>query len=228
VYRQWPSGLAPNFELCAVQLPGRTARLSEPAIASIPILVEGIVDAVTPHLDIPFVFFGHSMGAVLAAEVARALDARGLQLPRHLIVSARRPPHMPDPQSPLRNLADADFVDEVIHRFGGIAPEILAEKDVLAMLLPALRADVTALETYQPSRRTPLPCPISVFGGSDDALAPRGHLDAWREDTTSHFEICVFSGGHFYLESERTKVLAKISEILNLSLSVARNCEPAT
>ena len=200
--------------MCAVQLPGRTVRLSEPPIASIPGLVDGIVAGIMPYLDLPFVFFGHSMGAILAAEVTRKLASRGLRLPSHLIVSGRRPPHMADPQSPLRNLSDTEFVEEIMRRYGGIPPEILREKDILAMLLPALRADITALETHRPPRRPPLPCPILAFGGSDDALVPRTHLEAWREETTSDFDICIFSGGHFYLEPGKTAVLAKISEFL--------------
>lgn len=214
VYRKWATGLPAEFELCAVQLPGRTSRFSEKPIDSIPVLVNGIVEAITPFLDTPFAFFGHSMGAILAAEVARELAAKGAEPPGHLIVSARRPPHMADPQTPMRHLSDTEFVSEVTRRYGGIPPEILAEKEVLTMLLPALRADITALETYRPPRRKPLPCPISVFGGVDDLLAPRAHLDAWREETSSDFEVTVFPGGHFYLESERSAVLAKVSEIL--------------
>jgi len=214
VFRRWTAGLPAKFDVCAVQLPGRTARMSEPSIASIPLLVQGIADAIASHFEIPFVFFGHSMGATLAAEVTRELARRGNPLPRYLIVSARRPPHMPDPQSPLRNLSDSEFVDEVIRRYGGIPPEILREKDLLALLLPALRADIAALETHLPPRRTPLPCPIVAFGGSDDAITPRAHLEAWRDETASDFDVCVFPGGHFYLESGHAAVLAKVCEFL--------------
>lgn len=228
VFRQWSAGLPSEFDVCAVQLPGRTARMAEPPIASIPVLVDGIVTAITSYLDIPFIFFGHSMGATLAAEVTRELARRGAPLPRYLIVSARRPPHMADPQSPLRNLSDTEFVEEVIRRYGGIPTEILHEKDILALLLPALRADIAALETHRPPRRAPLPCPIVAFGGSDDALTSRTHLEAWREETTSNFEICIFPGGHFYLDSGRTAVLAKVSEFLVGTVDVASNREPAT
>ena len=227
VFRPWSAGLPVEFDVCAVQLPGRTARMAEPPIASVPVLVDGIVTAVTSHLDIPFVFFGHSMGAILAAEVTRELARRGARLPRYLIVSARRPPHMADPQSPLRDLSDTEFVEEIMRRYGGIPPEILREKDILALLLPALRADIAALETHRPPRRAPLPCPIVAFGGSDDALTPRAHLEAWREETTSDFEICVFPGGHFYLESRRTAVLAKVSEFLVRAMDEACSRERA-
>jgi len=227
VFRQWSAGLPPDCDVCAVQLPGRTARLSEPPIASIPMLVDGIVAGIMPYLDLPFVFFGHSMGAILAAEVTRELAARGAQLPRYLIVSARRPPHMADPQPPLRDLSDAEFVEEIMRRYGGIPAEILREKEILAILLPALRADATALETYRPPRRAPLPCPILAFGGSDDAMTPRTHLEAWHEETTSAFDICVFPGGHFYLESQRSAVLAKVSESLILATNEACSREAA-
>lgn len=160
VFHQWSAGLPPECDVCAVQLPGRTVRLSEQPVASIPMLVDGIVAGIIPYLDLPFVFFGHSMGAILAAEVTRELAARGAQLPRYLIVSARRPPHMADPLPPLRNLSDTDFVEEIMRRYGGIPSEILREKEILTMLLPALRADITALETHRPPRRAPLPCPI--------------------------------------------------------------------
>jgi medium-chain acyl-[acyl-carrier-protein] hydrolase len=225
VFRQWSAGLPSEFDVCAVQLPGRTARMAEPPIASVPVLVDGIVTAITSHLDVPFVFFGHSMGAILAAEVTRELARRGAPLPRYLIVSARRPPHMADPQSPLRNLSDAEFVEEIMRRYGGIPPEVLREKELLALLLPALRADIAALETHWPPRRAPLPCPIVAFGGSDDALTPKAHLEAWREETVSNFEICVFPGGHFYLEPRRTAVLAKVSEILVRAMDEVRSRE---
>jgi len=214
VFRPWSAGLSARVDVCAMQLPGRTTRMSEPPIANIPTLVDGIVDAISPHLEIPFVFFGHSMGAILAAEVTRELARKGARLPHYLIVSARRPPHMPDLQSPLRNLSDTEFVEEVVRRYSAIPPEILGEEDFLALLLPALRADIAALETHRPSRQAALACPIIAFGGSNDVQTPRAHLEAWRDETSSHFEVCDFPGGHFYLESARTEVLAKVSEFL--------------
>ena len=228
VFHQWSAGLPIEIDVCAVQLPGRTVRLSEQPVASIPVLVDGISTAIAPYSDIPFVFFGHSMGATLAAEVTRELARRGAPLPHCLIVSARRPPHMADPLSPLRNLSDKEFVEEIMRRYGGIPPEILREKDVLALLLPALRADVAALETFRPVRPTPLSCPIVAFGGSSDGLTPMAHLEAWRAETTSNFEICVFPGGHFYLDSERAAVLAKVAEFSVRAVDAAMSREPAT
>jgi surfactin synthase thioesterase subunit len=84
----------------------------------------------------------------------------------------------------------------------------------MSLLLPALRADIAALELHRPSARPPLPFPITVFGGSDDARTPREHLDAWRSETTGSFRVRVFPGGHFYFAAERAAVLADIAATL--------------
>jgi surfactin synthase thioesterase subunit len=209
--------------VCAVQLPGRESRLREPPVASIPGLVSALAPALSPLLDLPFAFFGHSMGAVLAAEVARALRAGGGPVPAHLIVSSRRPPHVPGPETPLHVLPDPEFVAELERRYGGIPAEVKQHADLLALLLPAIRADVRALETHRPPPRPPLPCPISAFGGSDDRLAPREQLDAWRSETSAAFRVRVFPGGHFYLDPRRGEVLADLAATLAPLLAGARS-----
>lgn len=154
------------------------------------------------------------MGAVLAAEVARALEAEGGPLPRHLFVSGRRPPHVPGPESPLHVLPDGAFVRELERRYGGMPAEITRHADLLELLLPAIRADVRALETHRPPPRPPLSCPISAFGGGDDRLTPREHLEAWRGETGGAFRVRVFAGGHFYLDAQRAEVLADVAALL--------------
>jgi surfactin synthase thioesterase subunit len=227
IFRLWPADLPAELEVCGVQLPGRTTRMAEPAVTSLASLVDAISRAITPCLDIPFAFFGHSMGAVLAVEVTRTLAAGGLPLPRHLFVSGRRPPHVPDPESPLRGLSDPEFVAEINRRYGGIPPAILENQEILAILLPSLRADIAALETHRPPPRERLACPITALGGADDPLTPRAHLDAWREETAGAFEVSIFPGGHFYLEPQRTAVLAKVSATLAPMMSAIEYGQPA-
>ncbi|HET6378025.1 MAG TPA: alpha/beta fold hydrolase [Methylocella sp.] len=216
VFRAWPDGLPSTVELCAVQLPGRGARFLEPAIPSIPRLTGALLPALMPLLDRPFAFFGHSMGAVLAFEAARALVLRGGPVPALVIVSARRAPHIPDPGPPLHNLPDAEFAAEINRRYGGIPAEILDDKEALEFFLPVLRADISALDAYRPAEGIALCCPLAVFGGEDDARIPLPHLEAWRGVTSGPFEICLFPGGHFYFDREphRRAVLAKISKML--------------
>lgn len=214
IFRPWPAGLPAGLNLWAAQLPGRGNRLHEAPIASIPILVEALVAALRPHLGQPFALFGHSMGAVLAFEVARHLAENEGALPFHLFVSARRPPRMAGLDSPLHSLPDHEFVQEIDRRYGGIPAEIRQSPEVLALLLPALRADIAALETFLPAPRAPLSCPISAFGGMQDRRAPRDHLEAWRAETKGPFRIRCFAGGHFYLDARRDEVLADLSATL--------------
>jgi surfactin synthase thioesterase subunit len=214
VYRSWIAALPVEIDLCPIQLPGREGRFGERAIASLQKIVDELVPALLPHLDRPYAFFGHSMGSALALEVARALATRGEPGPRQLFVSARRPPHVPDPEAPLHGLPDREFVAEINRRYGGIPAEVLAHQDLLELLLPTLRADITALETHRPPRRPPLACPIVAFGGADDPRAPRPHLEAWRGETTSSFRLRIFPGDHFYLTARRAELLADIAATL--------------
>jgi medium-chain acyl-[acyl-carrier-protein] hydrolase len=215
VFRNWSNELPRGVELFAVQLPGRTLRLAEPAITSIPGLVEAITDAVAQLPERPFAFFGHSMGAVLASEVARSLMARSLSLPSHLIVSGRRPPHVPDPRMPIGELPDDAFVGEINRRYGGIPNEILANPDVLALLLPGLRADMIALETFRPGLRPPFPMPVSAFGGDSDPMTPISHLEEWKSETQGAFRLRVFPGGHFYVDAQRAAVIGEIARTIS-------------
>ena len=213
-YRLWPRELPEQVEVCAIQPPGREDRLREPPIASVDLMVAAIVPAILSRVDLPFAFFGQSMGAVVASEVAHELAARGEPLPAHLMVSARRPPHVPALEPPLHLLADDEFVAEIRSRYGGIPPEVLREPDLMALLLPTLRADVEALETHRAALRAPLSVPITAMGGAADRLTPAEHLQAWRSVTKAAFGMRIVPGGHFYLDAQRPQVLAFVSAIL--------------
>jgi surfactin synthase thioesterase subunit len=107
-----------------------------------------------------------------------------------------------------------DFVSEINRRYGGIPPEVAELEELMALLLPCLRADIKALEIHSPpASRAPLACPISVFGGTGDPLTPREHLDAWRSETSGPFRVRGFPGDHFYLQGlgQREALLADIA-----------------
>ena len=173
-------------------------------------MIDALAPALAPLLDRPFVVFGHSMGSMLAYAWTHHLAQRGGPLPAHLFVSGRRPPRMPDPKPPLHTLSDEGFVAEIMRRYGGIPPEVLREPELMSMLLPCLRADILALETYHPGPAAPLPCPVTALGGADDALAPLAHLEAWRDETRAAFHVRQLPGGHFYLDGARDDVLREI------------------
>lgn len=214
VFRLWPQGLPSEVEVCAIQLPGRETRLHEPPMRELPAIVEALVAALRSELDRPFALFGHSMGAVLACELARALETGAGPSPSHLIVSGRRGPQVPDRDPPLHGLHDAAFVAELNRRYGGIPAEVMQHEELLRLLLPALRADLQAIETHRPPPRPPLAVPISALGGSDDPRATHDDLEAWRRETSGAFRTRVFAGDHFYLQQRRPELLADLAVTL--------------
>jgi len=214
MYREWPARLSANVDLVAIQAPGRANRLGEPPLATFPELVGALLPEMLKALDLPYALFGHSMGAVFAAEIAAAIMKAGGPPPIHLFLSARQPPSVPSPVEPLSHLDDDAFVHELNLRYGAVAEEILREPEVLALLLPTLRADIAALEAIEgaPARR--LPAPITTFGGESDRIVPGALLDGWREWTADRFERRMFPGGHFYLEAEQARLVSEIDAAL--------------
>lgn len=211
VYRLWHKGLPDEVEVCAIQLPGRESRMGEPLLRRIDRMVEELVPALEPLLAVPYMLFGHSMGAVLAAETVKFLKEASMATPQHLIVSARRPPNVPGTETDLHVLPDGAFIEEIGRRYGGIPHEVLAEPDLMALLLPVLRADIEALETFKPSERLGLGVPVTALGGESDHLVSRAHLEAWREHTSDVFRTRVFAGGHFFINTSSLDVLHEVA-----------------
>lgn len=212
-FRHWDR-LPALLEVRAAQLPGRADRLREPPLGSIPALAEALVQALLPYLGTRFAFFGHSMGAVLAFEVASILAARGAPMPEHLIVSGRRPPDIRSSEPDMHQLPDDMFIAEIDRRYSGIPRQLLYDHEVMALLLPGLRADITALETHRPAPCVPLDLPITAFGGGHDSLTPPAHLEAWRRLGNGAFRLRLFPGGHFYLDTQRAAVLDDLAVTL--------------
>ncbi len=215
-YRPFALGMPAAIEAVAVQLPGRENRLREAPLTSVPAIVEALLPHIAAGADRPFAFFGHSMGALVAFEVARALRDRGLATPARLFVSARRAPHLMECDPPLHPLPDEPFIAEIDRRYGGIPAEILQHRDILELLLPTMRADMTAIETHRHVPGPALDCPIHVFGGTGDTRAQREVLAPWREHTHAPVQVQQFAGGHFYFNDPavRGQLIAELARLL--------------
>jgi surfactin synthase thioesterase subunit len=223
VYRLWPAGLPPEVEMCAVLLPGREARLREPPLRDIEAMVAGAVAALLPYTDRPYALFGHSMGGVLAYESSRRLAEQGKRPPSHLFISGRRSPATAERDPPIAHLPDREFALEINRRYGGIPAEVIEDAEVLALLLPALRCDLQALDEYRPRAAAPLPWPLTVFGGADDQRATRDQLEGWRSEAGAAFRLRLFPGGHFYLTAHREQLLAEMAATLRSLLDTRPN-----
>jgi surfactin synthase thioesterase subunit len=223
VFRSWTTEFPANVELCFIQPPGREGRWSEKAFVSTRDFAPVAADALTPYLTLPFAFFGHSLGALTSFEVARVLRRRNLPQPRHLFMSAHRAPHLPNPHPTLRHLRDQEFVAEIARQYNGIPQAVLDNVDLIELMLPCLRADFTAFETYQHEIEPPLSCPITAFGGRSDPRVGEAEVAAWREQTTGAFACAQFPGDHFFLQSSRDAVLTVVRrEIAAMSAPAVR------
>jgi medium-chain acyl-[acyl-carrier-protein] hydrolase len=218
VYHAWPDEIAPDIDVCVVQLPGRENRLGEPAIEDLARLTDKVVDALAPHCTGEFAIFGHSFGALMAYEVTCALHRKGLPLPRVLFTSGRESPSSKSQFAPMGGLARDAFVKEVARRYGAIPRAVVEEPTLLDMLLPAFRADLNIIERYVYRASEPLPVPIHAFGGTDDLAVRRPELEAWQRETRATFKSTMFPGGHFFLNEVRAQVLRAIEVVLGSEL----------
>ncbi|MFI6093678.1 thioesterase II family protein [Streptomyces sp. NPDC051218] len=212
-YAEWAALTPPEIELAAVQLPGRQNRIAEDPVTAVGPLVKVLTQALRPVMDGSFSFFGHSGGAVLAFEVARALHAKGGPRPSRLFLSAQPAPGTPGRVKQLHDLTDEELIGEVVD-LGGIEAEIAEDEDVMDALLPTLRADFDLWEHHQVVPGPRLKTPITVLSGASDPRAPQDTLAGWREQTDGAFDIRLYPGGHFYFLNDPAELVGDISHVL--------------
>jgi surfactin synthase thioesterase subunit len=192
-YRTWQSRIGETAGICPIRLPGRESRLSESPFTDIHVLVGALLAAIRSHLDRPFAFYGHSMGAGIAFELTRALRREGLPMPSALFVSSARAPQLRTEPPPGQDPTD----DELIRQLESLGDPI-DNPDLLRLALPALRADTYLYRHYLYQAEAPLNLPVHIFGGSEDPSLTRGQLEAWREQTTGPSSLTLFPAGHFF------------------------------
>nr|ACY06298.1 thioesterase [Streptomyces flaveolus] len=199
--------LSPAVDVLAVQYPGRQDRRQESPAASVQELAEGVFRALDDQEDTPLALFGHSMGAMVGFELARLLEAAG-RPPAVLFISGRRGPSIVWTET-VHTMDDERLIAEVA-KLEGTDAALLQDEEVLRMILPALRADYRAVETYQRTPGPRLSCPFVVMTGDADPRVTPDEARTWAEETDGAFELEVYPGAHFYLVAQQQAVLARI------------------
>ncbi|MBA2678686.1 MAG: thioesterase [Ktedonobacteraceae bacterium] len=212
-FRTWQNGFPAEVDVCPVQLPGRENRFREAPFTHMNALVGALTEGIMPHLDLPFAFYGHSLGSLVAFEVAQKLRTWGARQPVHLLVSGCHAPQTQPKAPPLYQLNDKDFIAAVA-RFGGTSKEVLQNKELMNLVLPTLRADLTIYDTYTYTDAPALDCPISVYGGLQDTRATQETMATWQQQTRSAFALRMFPGGHFFLQTAQDSLLATMKQAL--------------
>lgn len=199
-----------DIEVCSIQPAGRETRFEEPLGECMLQFAAQAASAIAPLLETPFALFGHSMGALAAFETARQLRSRGEPAPVRLFVSGHRGPQVPSRLPALHAAPDDEMVAQLEQRYGPVPAEILADAFMRAHYLGILRADMKMVETYRYAPEKPLECGISAFGGELDRIVPPDHIEDWSEQTASSFNLQIFPGDHFFLNTATEQVLQTV------------------
>ncbi|MEV4615572.1 alpha/beta fold hydrolase [Kitasatospora sp. NPDC049258] len=205
------AALSPAVEVLAVQYPGRQDRFFETPLTSLTELAAEALAALGEQDGRPLALLGHSMGATVAYEAARHLEAGGRGCAR-LFVSGRRAPHLRRPEA--AHLLDDDGLVAHLTALDGTDTGLLADPEIRALALPAVRADYAALSGYLPGPAEPLRCPVTALVGDADPVTAVADAGAWERYTAAGFDLEVLPGGHFYLNGRQDEIAAVISRRL--------------
>lgn len=211
-FLDWQASLGADIELRGVQLPGRGARWAEAPLETLDPLVETIAGIVRANAALPFAFFGHSFGALLAYEVARHCRDRGWPMPCHLFASACDAPQRFVPQA-WRSIDDAELLD-ILRRLDGTAAALIEHDELMEMMLPMFRADFGLVAGYAHREAAPLDLPITVLAGDADPHVDPTTLLDWGALTHAGCEVRTLPGGHFFQRDRAADVIALVRDTL--------------
>ena len=218
VFRNWSQFLPAEIELCAVQYPGRGSRLAEPLGEDVLEVLNAIYHDLQPFLKKPFAFFGHSMGALVSYEFARRLQREQQPQPFQLFVSGCSAPHVRLFNKITYDLPEPEFIAE-LRRLQGTPGEVLDNVELMQLMMPIIRADFKASQTYKYVSGPPLECPIRAFGGLKDEEVPREKVEAWSEHTRGSFRAQMLPGDHFFINTSQSLLTRIIAQELIVHLN---------
>jgi medium-chain acyl-[acyl-carrier-protein] hydrolase len=215
IYSNWKNYLHPRIELNPIELAGRGKRFSEPFYHNFSDAVDDVYRLIKDDIDYsPYAFFGHSMGSILAFELANKIRGLKHQEPIHLFLSGRYPPHLRKEREILHKLPDNEFGEEILKK-GGTPKEFFSNVELVSVLLPVIKADYRILETYEYfPNNFKFEYDISVFGGQSDIDIPLSDLNEWRLYTNKECKIYEFRGGHFFIHEEKENIVKIINHTL--------------
>ncbi|WP_306098876.1 thioesterase II family protein [Pseudomonas sp. RGB] len=221
-FRDWVNALPADIDLLAIQYPGREDRFSEPCLTDMQRLADGAAHALQGYADRPLALFGHSLGAVVAYEVAARLEQRAIAVD-HLFVSAHPAPHR-QRGGHLHRGPDAALLDDV-RRLSERPNPLLDDPALCELFLPGLRGDYRVVETYTCAQPQPLNSRITVFYPEQDPEIERDEAHAWQAASHQPLHLQRWPGGHFYLIEQRQALIDAIAAtLLTLSPALKETC----
>jgi medium-chain acyl-[acyl-carrier-protein] hydrolase len=205
-FLDWQAALPSTVELCAVQLPGRAARFGEAPLHDLAQAVGAIAPVIRAEADLPFAFFGHSLGGLIAFELARHCQRQRLPMPEQLFVSGCGAPSRRRSRRHLHGLGDDPLI-AALGDYKGTPPALLSDRELMKLLLPAIRADFALVDNYVYREAEPLDIPITVLCGKDDHHVSARHRPCWQKETTDLCRMHWFDGDHFFIHAQQRQVI---------------------
>ncbi len=221
-FLEWQGRIDANIEICAFQLPGRGARFHEAPMTKFDELIVALAEVMQKQGNMPFAFFGHSLGGLVAFELARYLSRKGLPTPRHLVLSGCHAPRYRSTPEALHLLDDGALLEK-LRELNGTPTEILEHAELMKMLLPTIRADMALVHDYVYRTGPPLAIPVTVFAGRDDDHDGPEQCAGWGEETSAGCAVQWFAGDHFFINSANEEVLACLNRTLSGYLPLVRS-----
>lgn len=220
-YARWHAN--PYFEVTVVPLPGRDGNYTQARLKSVRDMAHHAAAFIQDQQLEDVMLFGHSMGALIAYEAAQLLRSAGRRPIDGLFVSGCQCPTS-FTSDRVSEIGDDEHFIRAVAEYGGLAPELLLEPGFIEYVVPILRADLAACDSYRHEPDEPLDIPILAFGGANDVRVPLEHVFGWRRFTTGGFDARVFAGGHFFINAHTESILGAIRD---KSIRSAIPAEPA-
>lgn len=207
-----------GVDVFALELPGRGRRFRERLLGDMDSIVNDAMKGILPLLGNDFIFFGHSLGGLIAFELVRKLRRKRFSLPRHLFVSGVVAPQIPNNEPPVCNLPHDAFIKK-LKEMGGTPPDVFDNEELLELMIPMLRSDFQVYETYKYVSEAPLECPITVFGGARDKIVKPKYIKEWSRQTSILFSHHILNSGHFFIHTHLSDILDVITRTITLERS---------
>lgn len=217
IYKKWERYLPDEIELIAVELAGRGRRSNEPLYKNVNEAVDDVYEIIASRIisGRTYGIFGHSLGAMLAYEVAQKIVMNDLPKPLHMFFSGRGTPHLRSKREKVYHLmSDEEFQHQILN-LGGTPKEFFEHPELLDYMLPVLRSDFKLSETAPLNTEiNPFDCEISVFVGKEEDEIEAENVHGWMLHTTKTCTVSYFNGGHFFINDEVESLLEIISRKL--------------
>jgi medium-chain acyl-[acyl-carrier-protein] hydrolase len=209
-FNGWLRWLPNWLSLVRAQLPGRDDLAAVTPIEQAEMFAPKYLTALRQLGDHPVILYGHSLGAILAFDLARGMRRLGLRPPIALCVSGRRAPSLALSHAPLWSMPD-DTLIALMRRMGGPMVDVFDNPRWRNNVFPLMRADLAVSDRYSYVAEAPLDCPIVAFHGVDDPVVKAQEVMVWGAETAGDFRFIPLAGRHFFEVTEQQRIVETIA-----------------